>query len=115
MDSMQKYMLLDSQQEVIRRRLSLQLPSTTPMTATSSELPSLSPASSRSSYASTWSPEPEYALGQPMPSYPISTLPSTSMQRNPSKAHTDDSTKLCEINKQMKATLTDLLNTESVR
>lgn len=114
LDSMPKCLLLDSQQEVIRRRLSLQLPSTAPMTASSPEFQSIS-ATSRPSYASPWSPEPEYTSTQSTLSHPIPTMPGTAHRRNMSESHTEDSDKLCDINKQIKATLTDLLNTESVR
>ncbi|KAF2268602.1 hypothetical protein CC78DRAFT_378858 [Lojkania enalia] len=109
---MQKYILLESQREVIRRRLSLQLPSTSPMTATSPEFHSLtsSPTSARDSSSSIWSPEPSY-----MPAYPMPTEPISVRRSNMGDTACDSSNKSCEINQQIKATLTELLNTESVR
>ena len=98
-------MLLSSQQEVITRRMSLG----TPATSTSPEHPSLasSPRASFSS-SSTWSFEPEYT------SNPIPVQQSTTRHRH-SIAGPQDAHKLFEINKEIKTTLTELLNTESVR
>jgi len=111
-DAFQKYQILSSQQEVIRRRLSLQLPSTTPMTARSPELHSItSPTSSHSS----WSPEPSYTSPVSMSSYPIPAQPGVAHRHSIDSTVSDDTAKACEINQQIKATLTELLNTESVR
>jgi hypothetical protein len=106
---MQKYMLLSSQEEAIRRRLSLQLPTAAPMTASSSEFQSLSssPVDSRPA----WSPG--YSSTYPSPTEPIVTQPGTA--HRPSIADTIDAHKQCELNQEIKATLTELLNTESIR
>lgn len=108
-DSMQRLQVLESQQEVLRRRLALQVPAAAPMTAGSPELNSLSssPVSSRSAFASSWSPELEYTSAHPMPIM--------GHRHSIDDTHVEDSHKLYEINQQIKATLTELLNTESVR
>ena len=97
--SFQKYMILSSQQEVLRRRLSLQIPSSSPMTANSPELQSL--ASSPTSASSL--------CGYPVPTHPGVTHMNEDLRK------CEDSKSLSEINQQIKATLTELLNTESVR
>lgn len=103
----QKYMLLASQKEALRRRLSLQVPSSSPMTASSPELQSLasSPTSSRS-----WAAEQYGSSISPIPTYP-----GVAHREGVDDGRTDESKALCEINQQIKATLTELLNTESVR
>jgi beta-lactamase class D len=107
---MSKYMILSSQQEVIRRRLSLQLPSSPPMPV-SSELNSLaSSPTSRSVSLYNWSPESEYHTTHPVP-----TEPDMAHRHSIDDVHSEDTHKLCEINQQIKATLTDLLNTDSAR
>lgn len=102
-------MFLSSQQEVVSRRLLLHIPCGAPMTTTSPEYRSLasSPQTSFPS-SSTWSPEPEYT------SNPIPVRQQTAGHRH-SIADPDDAHRLFEINKEIKATLTELLNTESVR
>ena len=111
---MQKYMLLSSQQEVLRRRLSLSLPSAAPLTAGSPEFRSLasSPISTRSMYSTSWPPEAGFA-----PSVPIPTEPGVAHRHDIGNVSplSEDSQKLCEVNQQIKATLTEMLNTESVR
>ncbi|KAF2115279.1 hypothetical protein BDV96DRAFT_599640 [Lophiotrema nucula] len=117
-DAMQRYMLLSSQQEVMRRRLSLQLPSSAPMTAQSPEFQSLtSPTSSRASFTPSWSPEPSYTSPQPMSAYPIPTQPGVAHRHRYTidSLPSEDSREACKVNQQIKATLTELLNTESVR
>lgn len=108
----QKYMLLTSQQEVLRRRLSLQVPSSSPMTANSPELQSLasSPTSARTSFPSSWSGDQYSSFTSPIPTYP-----GVAHRDGVDDARPDESKALCEINQQIKATLTELLNTESVR
>lgn len=105
-------MFLQSQQEVLQRRLSLQVPSDAPFTTPSPSLSS-SPTSTRSSFS--WSPEPEYYTStRPIPTQPGMAHHSHhrhSVDYPPS----EDARKLSEINQQIKATLTELLNTESVR
>ncbi|KAF2661831.1 hypothetical protein K491DRAFT_700853 [Lophiostoma macrostomum CBS 122681] len=109
--SMQKLMLLQSQQEVLQRRLSLQVPIDAPFTTPSPSLSS-SPTSTRSSFS--WSPESEYPATQPIPTQP--GMAHSNHRRHSVDDHqNDDSRKLAEINQQIKATLTELLNTESVR
>jgi hypothetical protein len=88
---MQKYMLLSAQKEALQRRMSLQIPFGAPMEVSSPEFQSLS--SSRAC-------SPGYAS-----SYPTLNV----------DLHTEDSHKLAEINHQIVATLTELLNTECVR
>lgn len=118
-DTMQKYMLLSAQQEVLQRRLSLHLPSAAPMTATSPEFQSLSssPTSSPRSHSTSWSPEPSYSTLFPTSTQPISAMPGSIYRHRHSvdESQSIDSHKLCMINQQIKATLTELLNTESVR
>lgn len=106
---MQKYMLLSSQEEAIRRRISLQVPIAAPMTASTPELQSLS--SSPTEHRSVWSPG--YSSTYPMPTVPIATQPGTAHRH--SIVDTEDVDKLSELNQEIKATLTELLNTESVR
>lgn len=113
-------MLLSSQQEALRRRLSLQIPPPTPMTA-SPEMQSLSssPTSARPAYCSSLSPEPFYvssSSSRPMGAYPIPTVPGVEHCTSAiDDSQNDDSHKLYEINQRIKATLTGLLNTDSVR
>jgi len=104
---MQKYMLLSAQKEALQRRISLQIPFGAPMEVSSPEFQSLSSSPACS---------PDYA-----PSYQTTTepIPATrSAMAYPTSAddiHTEDSHKLAEINHQIVATLTELLNTECVR
>ncbi|OCK76305.1 hypothetical protein K432DRAFT_385527 [Lepidopterella palustris CBS 459.81] len=120
-DSMQRFMLLSSQQEVLRRRLSLQIPSPTPMTASSPEMQSLSssPVSSRPSFSASFSAEPyntSPTSSHPMSTYPFPTVPGTEHRCSLSDENrSEDGHKLYQINQQIKATLTELLNTDSVR
>ncbi|KAF2240848.1 hypothetical protein BU26DRAFT_442068, partial [Trematosphaeria pertusa] len=116
-DSVQKYMLLSSQQEVLRRRLSLHIPTSAPMTASSPEFQSLasSPVYSRPTYAVPWSADPDYASAWPSPTEPIPAQPGMVHRNTIDDPHCEDSHKMCEINQEIKATLTELLNTDSVR
>lgn len=103
---MQRLQLLSSQQEVLRRRIALQVPSPTPLTVSSPEYCSLSSSPtdlSTSSHAST----------RPIPTVPGAAHAST-IPNDPSPSASDQQ-KLREINEQIKATLTELLNTDSVR
>ncbi|KAF2687895.1 hypothetical protein K458DRAFT_171793 [Lentithecium fluviatile CBS 122367] len=109
-ETMQKYMLLSSQKEAVRRRLSLQLPTAPPMTASSPEFRSLS-SSPTDFRPPAWTPN--YGPTYPSPTEPIAAQPSTAHRH--SIADTEDAHKLCELNQEIKATLTELLNTESVR
>lgn len=106
---MQKYMLLSSQEEAIRRRLSLQLPTAPPMAVSSPEFRSLS--SSPTDYRAGWAPS--YSSTYPSPTEPIAAHPGTAHRH--SITDTEDAHRLCEINQEIKATLTELLNTNSVR
>jgi len=100
-ESMQKYMRLCSQQDALRRRISLQIPSSSPMNIPAPDSSSSSPTTSRASLAS-----------EPYSSFPLSAYP------HPNSMTTDgqeESQKLYEINQKIKATLTELLNTGSVK
>ncbi|PSN64399.1 hypothetical protein BS50DRAFT_602111 [Corynespora cassiicola Philippines] len=102
---MQRYMLLSSQQEVLRRRLSLHVPCAAPMTAASPEFQSLS---SSPTSGGTYLPYPTNTN-------PIPVQPGMGHRHSIDDPHIEDSHRLCEINQQLKATLTELLNTDSVR
>lgn len=112
-------MLLSAQQEVLQRRLSLHLPSAAPITTSSPEFQSLSssPTSSPRTHSTSWSPEPSYSSMFPMATQPISAMPGTIHRHRHSvdESQSIDSHKLCMINQQIKATLTELINTASVR
>lgn len=112
--SAQKDMLISSQEEVLRRRLSLQIPSAAPMTASSPEFQSLSssPTFSRLIYSSSSAPSLDYASSDPIG---IPAQPNMTHQHRNNGVHAEDSHTLNEINQNLKATLTELLNTESVR
>ena len=106
---MQKYMLLSAQKEALQRKMELEVPFSKPITATLPDFQSLSTSPA-------WSPK--YASPSPYPSaiYAISS----SVRAGPTAqsiddTHTEESHKLAEINHQIVATLTELLNTESVR
>ncbi|KAF2819501.1 hypothetical protein CC86DRAFT_129921 [Ophiobolus disseminans] len=106
-ESMQKYMLLSAQKEALQRRISLQLPFGAPMEASSPEFQSLSS-----------SPEwaPSYTTPYPSATEPVRTSRTAMASRTSTDdVHTDETHKLAEINQQIIATLTELLNTESVR
>lgn len=105
---------MSSQEEVLRRRLSLQIPSAAPMTASSPEMQSLSssPTFPRPIYSSSWGPELQYRSTDPIG---IPTQPGMAHQHRNSDAYVEGSPKQGEINQQIKATLTELLNTDSVR
>ncbi|KAF2878134.1 hypothetical protein BDV95DRAFT_12511 [Massariosphaeria phaeospora] len=102
-ESMQRYMLLSSQQEVLRRRLSLHVPSASPMTASSPELQSLS------SSPTSRTPELEFTSAYP------SAVAAFPAHARGNLDDCDDAHRLRELNEQIKATLTELLNTDSVR
>ncbi|KAF2012043.1 hypothetical protein BU24DRAFT_412578 [Aaosphaeria arxii CBS 175.79] len=98
---MQRYLKLSSQQENIRRKLSLETQSpTSPEFRSMSSSPTESMQSSM--HSSTTATEPH--LPSPMP-IPI-------QRQRHSVDYTGDDAKrtLCDINQQMKATLTELLN-----
>jgi hypothetical protein len=103
---MQKYILLSAQKEAIQRRMSLQLPFGAPMTSSSPELESMS---------SSPSSPGECTAGHPTATEPLPTRAGTTIRASMDDMHTDESQKLAEINQQIVATLTELMNTESVR
>ncbi|KAL6707828.1 hypothetical protein ACN47E_003728 [Coniothyrium glycines] len=107
-ESMQRYMLLSAQKEALQRRMALEIPFGAPMTVTSPEFQSLSSSP-------TWSPK--YASPYPTTTDPLRSAPRTTITTRTSidDMHTEESQKLNEINHQIVATLTELLNTESVR
>lgn len=100
-------MLLSAQKEALQRRISLQLPFGAPMEPSSPEFQSLSS-----------SPECSHSFATPYPSAtePLPASRTTMSARNSiDDMHTDETHKLAELNQQIIATLTELLNTESVR
>jgi hypothetical protein len=104
---MQKYMLLSAQKEALQRRMSLQLPLGAPLEVSSPEFQSLSSSPEWSSnYAS-----PYPTATEPVPTTRTSMASRTSIDN----MHTEEAHKLAELNHQIVATLTELLNTESVR
>jgi hypothetical protein len=103
---MQKYLLLSAQKESLQRRISLQLPFGSPMEPSSPEFQSLS--SSPDWYQN-------YAPSYPSATDPVPTKTVMSARTSIDDTHTDEAHKLAEINQQIIATLTDLLNTDSVR
>nr|KAF2031923.1 hypothetical protein EK21DRAFT_110589 [Setomelanomma holmii] len=106
-ESMQKYMLLFAQKEALQRRISLQIPFGAPMEVSSPEFQSLSSSPE-------WSPS--YALPYPTATEPVPTARTSMVSRTSiDDMHTEESHKLAELNHQIVATLTELLNTESVR
>jgi len=76
------------------------------MTAESPEFQSLS-------FSPTWSPK--YASPYPPATDRVPTTSSMSARGSIDDMHVDETLKLSELNHQIVATLTDLLNTESVR
>ncbi|KAF2495140.1 hypothetical protein BU16DRAFT_380710 [Lophium mytilinum] len=107
-DPMQNYMRLSNHQEILRRRLSLQLPSSTPLTAHTPDSFSSSPNVSRSSFTN------ETYSSSPMSAHP--TPSSAAFNRSMcTDGQSDEGHSLYEINQQIKATLTELLNTDSVK
>jgi hypothetical protein len=104
---MQKYMLLSAQKEAIQRRMAMEIPFNAPMAASSPEFQSLSSSP-------TWSPNasPYPATTDPVPT---SSRTSTGPRNSIDDMHTEESHKLAEINQQIVATLTELLNTECIR
>jgi len=105
---MQKYMLLSAQKEALQRRMALEIPFGEPMAASSPEFQSLSSSP-------TWSPK--YASPYPTATDPVPTgfRSNTAARTSIDDMHTEESLKINEINHQIVATLTELLNTESVR
>jgi len=100
-----------SQEEVLRRRMSLHIPSDAPMTASSPELQSLSssPTMPQPFYSSSWAPSLDYTSAtEPIP---IGGHPGMAT----GNVHNAGSQSTGDMNHQLKATLTELLNTESVR
>ncbi|KAH7080646.1 hypothetical protein FB567DRAFT_448866 [Paraphoma chrysanthemicola] len=105
-ESMQKYMLLSAQKEALQRRMSLQLPFGAALEVSSPEFQSLSS-----------SPEcaPIHSSPYPTASGPLATAGTTVPRTSVDDTHTEESHKLAELNHQIVATLTELLNTDSVR
>jgi hypothetical protein len=101
-------MLLSAQKEALQRRMALEIPFGAPMAIESPEFQSLSSSP-------TWSPK--YASPYPTATDPLPTGSRSNMAARTSidDMHTEESQKLNEINHQIVATLTELLNTESVR
>jgi hypothetical protein len=103
---MQKYLLLSAQKEALQRRISLQIPFGAPMEPSSPEFQSLSSSPDWSS---------NYASLYPTATEPLATRSVMSSRTSMDDLHTEESHKLAEINHQIVATLTELLNTESIR
>ncbi|KAF1985803.1 hypothetical protein K402DRAFT_421732 [Aulographum hederae CBS 113979] len=103
-----KYVLLSNQSERLRANLSLSIPSST------------TPFSSHTSHATSLASSPISTYPSSTASYPPSYSPDSSPDLDISPSSfptTEDEThaRLYEINKQIKATLTELLNSTSVR
>jgi hypothetical protein len=105
-ESMQKYLLLSAQKEALQRRISLQIPFGAPMEPSSPEFQSLSSSPD-------WSPN--YALPYPSATESLPARTVVSARTSIDDMHAEESHKLAELNRQIVATLTELLNTESVR
>jgi hypothetical protein len=105
---MQKYMLLSAQKEALQRRMALEIPFNAPMAASSPEFQSLSSSPSSS---------PNYASPYPTATnpVPVSSRTSGTPRNSIDDMHTEESHKLAEINQQIVATLTELMNTDCVR
>lgn len=105
-DSMQKYIQLSSQQDALHRRLSTAAPAGS--MSPEQQSTGSSPTHSRSIFTSPWSPEQSYT-----------TTSSNPIPARPSKRHSitdsEDANRLAEINQEIKATLTELLNTTACR
>lgn len=101
-------MLLSAQKEALQRRMALEIPFSQPMAASSPEFQSLSSSPTYS---------PKYTLPYPPATDPIPTASRTRISPRGSldNTHTAESRKLSELNHQIVATLTELMNTESVR
>lgn len=129
-DTYHRYLLLSTQQETLRQRLTLQIPPSVP---TVTHEPSYSPRSSFSSdYSTQYSPmhSPTQTPATPhhtaAPSSAASSSPIPDMPSVVHSAHAPhhlvrtgqpapEDTKLYDVNKQVKAVLTELLNTDGVK
>ncbi|KAF2639965.1 hypothetical protein P280DRAFT_23981 [Massarina eburnea CBS 473.64] len=111
-DSMQKYLSLSSEKEMLRRRLSLNTPGLVSAAHPSPEFRSMasSPTHSRSTFTNPWSPDPSYTTTA---SNPIPAQPGTGHRYSITDA--EDAHKLAEVNQEIKCTLTELLNTDTCR
>jgi len=70
---------------------------------------SLFSESGSSSPESPWSANCDHSTTNPIPTHPGAT------HSLDAQAHIEETRKLCEVNQQIKATLTEMLNTDSVR
>ncbi|GME27290.1 hypothetical protein BKCO1_8000232 [Neofusicoccum parvum] len=129
-DPYHRYLLLSTQQETLRQRLTLQIP---PSTATATQEPSYSPRSSFSSdYSVQYSPahSPTRTPATPhhtqAPSSAASSSPTPDMPGVVHSTHAPhhgirtgqpvpEDSQLYDVNKQVKAVLTELLNTDGVK
>lgn len=129
-DPYHRYLLLSTQQETLRQRLTLQIPPSTP---TMTHEPSYSPRSSFSSdistqYSPTHSPSqtPATPHHTAAPSSAASSSPTPDMPGVVQSSHAShhgiragqpvpEDSKLYDVNKQVKAVLTELLNTDGVK
>ncbi|KAF1937508.1 hypothetical protein EJ02DRAFT_426554 [Clathrospora elynae] len=112
-ESMQKYMLLSAQKEALHRRMALEIPFNAPMTPSSPEFQSLSSSSSSSS--PPWSPKCASPYSATTDAMPIGRRTRATPRTSIDDMHMEESHKLAEINQQIIATLTELLNTECIR
>lgn len=106
-ESMQKYMLLSAQKEALQRRIAMEIPFSAPMAPSSPEFQSLS-----SSPTSPKSSSPYPSASDPIP---VSSRTSGTPRNSMDDMHTEESHKLAEINQQIVATLTELMNTDCIR
>ncbi|KAH7555927.1 hypothetical protein BM1_06453 [Bipolaris maydis] len=105
--SMEKYMLLSAQKEALQRRMAMEIPFNAPMTPNSPEFQSLSSSPTSTKYSSSFP-----TASDPIP---VSSRTSATPRTSVDDIHTDESQKLAEINQQIVATLTELLNTDCIR
>ncbi|KAF2147271.1 uncharacterized protein K452DRAFT_304139 [Aplosporella prunicola CBS 121167] len=115
-DSYRRYLQLSTQQESLRHHLTVQIPPSTPSLShepSYSPTPS-SPTSHRSSFSDPHSPTASPHSSMSLSNTTMSPIPAVPGTAHAAPAATQDS-QLYDVNKQVKAVLTELLNTDGVR
>lgn len=114
--------MLSNQQESLRKRLSLRSPPTFPSTTATPCYTSLSSSPTSDAHRSDMYTPPTTYSYQPRSSRPVPTMPGYAHSKSAtmhSACHDagmdNDSKALCQINQQIKATLTEMLNNDSVK